>query len=278
METGCVNRILPFSSVDGPGNRTVVFLQGCNFNCSYCHNPETINYCNNCGICLESCPTGALDYSAGEVTWDKNLCQGCDKCLQVCPENSSPKAREMTVDEVLNIIAKTRPFISGITVSGGEACLQSGFVTELFKEVKKLGLTTFLDTNGSIMFKEEPDLLKVMDMVMIDMKAYSQQEHLNLTGADNSNVLENISYLGSLGKINEVRTVIVPNLIDNKNNIDRISSLIAATDPTINYKLIKYRPTGVRLNLIDSCQPADKMMYELKKLAQDNGCQQVVVV
>ncbi len=39
---GIVTRILPFSSVDGPGNRSVVFLQGCNFDCLFCHNPETI--------------------------------------------------------------------------------------------------------------------------------------------------------------------------------------------------------------------------------------------
>ena len=36
-----INRIIPFSSVDGPGNRTAIFLQGCNINCKYCHNPET---------------------------------------------------------------------------------------------------------------------------------------------------------------------------------------------------------------------------------------------
>ena len=39
-----INKILNFSSVDGPGNRLVVFTQGCNFNCLYCHNPETIDF------------------------------------------------------------------------------------------------------------------------------------------------------------------------------------------------------------------------------------------
>ncbi|WP_350342708.1 radical SAM protein [Proteinivorax tanatarense] len=37
-----INKIVDFSYVDGPGNRLVLFLQGCNFNCQYCHNPETI--------------------------------------------------------------------------------------------------------------------------------------------------------------------------------------------------------------------------------------------
>jgi len=39
-----INKIINFSCVDGPGNRLVVFFQGCNFNCLYCHNPETIEY------------------------------------------------------------------------------------------------------------------------------------------------------------------------------------------------------------------------------------------
>lgn len=48
-----VNRILEYSLVDGPGNRTVIFLQGCNIACHYCHNPETQKICLNCGVCIE---------------------------------------------------------------------------------------------------------------------------------------------------------------------------------------------------------------------------------
>ncbi|MCG8572187.1 MAG: 4Fe-4S cluster-binding domain-containing protein, partial [Spirochaetes bacterium] len=44
-KTGIVNKIIPFSHVDGPGNRFALFLQSCNFNCNYCHNPETIRLC-----------------------------------------------------------------------------------------------------------------------------------------------------------------------------------------------------------------------------------------
>ena len=57
-----VNRIIPFSSVDGPGNRTAVFLQGCNINCKYCHNPETRKLCVQCGTCVKQCPAGALSF------------------------------------------------------------------------------------------------------------------------------------------------------------------------------------------------------------------------
>jgi pyruvate formate lyase activating enzyme len=73
-----VNKIIPFSSVDGPGNRTSIFLQECNINCKYCHNPETRNLCINCMACVEKCPTGALLNVDGKVTFDYNKCVLCD--------------------------------------------------------------------------------------------------------------------------------------------------------------------------------------------------------
>ena len=59
-KTAPVNKIIPFSNVDGPSNRMAIFFQGCQFNCRFCHNPETINLCIHCGKCVETCPTNAL--------------------------------------------------------------------------------------------------------------------------------------------------------------------------------------------------------------------------
>ncbi|WP_257979896.1 4Fe-4S cluster-binding domain-containing protein, partial [Aeromonas salmonicida] len=58
--TATVSRWLPFSCVDGPGNRLVLFLQGCNFRCPGCHNPHTMGLCDHCGDCVATCPSGAL--------------------------------------------------------------------------------------------------------------------------------------------------------------------------------------------------------------------------
>lgn len=69
-----VNKIIPFSCIDGPGNRTSIFFQGCNLKCTYCHNPETINKCVNCGKCVTVCPVNALDMNDNKVVWnDKNV-------------------------------------------------------------------------------------------------------------------------------------------------------------------------------------------------------------
>lgn len=278
MIKGLVNRIIPFSSVDGPGNRTAIFLQGCNFNCLYCHNPETINVCNNCGECISACHYNALEFKSSKVIWHKKSCSSCDECIKICKRNSSPKSLSMTVEEVVNEIDKNKLFISGITVSGGECTLQNEFLTELFTEVKKMGLTCFVDTNGSVPLWEHKDLVDVMDMAMVDIKSYNNKEHKILTGMGNTTVIENVKYLAKLNKIYEIRTVIVPEVLDNYHNVNEVSKLIASLNPDIRYKLIKYRQIGVRPEKINSYTPSDKIMKELGEIAVNNGCKNIIVV
>lgn len=278
MSDALVNRILPFSSVDGPGNRTVIFLQGCNYNCLYCHNPETINKCTDCRLCLSACPVGALGSKDFKITWDPESCVRCDACLSACRSKSSPKGIYMTVEEVMKDIKKVRPFISGITVSGGECTLQKDFLVELFNTVHGSGLTAFADTNGSLDFSLEPELTAAMDMAMLDIKSYDEEEHIMLTGMSNTTVLNNAEYLAKINKLYEVRTVIVPELLNNHRNVMEISRLISRLDPSIRYKLIGFRPVGVIGEMKSTPVPSEAMMEELKTLAEKNGCREVVLV
>ncbi|MGE5633530.1 MAG: YjjW family glycine radical enzyme activase [Caulobacteraceae bacterium] len=278
MTEALINKILPFSSVDGPGNRTVIFFQGCNFNCLYCHNPETINRCNGCGECIKVCPAGALSKDSGKISWNSVACLNCDACFKECRFGSSPKTKVMSVDEVLNAVNRVRAFISGITVSGGECMLQKEFLLELFNEVHKLDLTAFVDSNGSLDFSKEEELVNVLDAVMLDIKSYDNEEHKMLTGAANGEVLKNAAYLAEKNKLYEVRTVIVPGILDNKQNVDRISQYIASLNPEVRYKLISYRPVGVRENMRHIPVPSVEMMEKLKNIAQTNGCKNVIIV
>ena len=278
MVKGLVNKILPFSSVDGPGNRTAIFLQGCNFNCLYCHNPETINVCSNCGLCIDNCPAKCLAMKDGAIYWDKAACKECDSCLRACKNCSSPKAKMMSVKEVPEAISAFKPFISGITISGGECMLQADFVIELCEEVKKLGLTSFIDSNGSVPFYGNDRLIKAIDMAMLDVKSYDKEEHKMLTGQENEIVFKNMEYLASIDKLYEIRTVIVPDILDNERNVDLISKRLAALKPHIRYKLIKYRPVGVRTHMIKSSVPTDEFMKRLSSIAKHNGCKEIVTV
>ncbi len=269
-----VNKIIPFSCVDGPGNRMVIFFQGCNFKCLYCHNPETINICLNCGKCVENCEVGALSIKNGKVIWDDEECINCDKCIKICENLSSPKTKDYSIEELVKKIEKDRFFIRGITVSGGECTLNSDFLIELFKEVKKMGLTCFVDTNGSTKLNDK--LIDLTDKFMLDIKSIDEEESIWLTGESNKLVLENLEKILSLNKMYEVRTVVAP-MLDSEKIVKEISNIIK---DKCRYKLIKYRQFGVRdegIEVFSRKSLDDEYMNKLKEISIKNGCLDTII-
>ena len=275
-----VNKIIPSSVVDGPGNRTAVFFQSCNFNCRYCHNPETINMCINCGQCVETCPAGALSIADGKVIWDENKCCACDTCIKTCPNCASPRIMYMSAAEIWDRIEPNLPFIRGITVSGGECTLQAELVRELFAIAKEHGLGTLLDSNGSYDFRSHPQLLEVSDGVMLDVKADNEERHRWLTGQSIDRVLENLEYLASIGKLEEVRTVCMPDQLNSAGTIETVAAILKPylADRDIRYKLIKYRHYGVRQQYRDFREPDQQYMEQLRQLAEDRGFSNIVII
>ncbi len=213
-----VSRWLPFSCVDGPGNRLVLFLQGCNFRCPGCHNPHTMGLCDHCGDCVPGCPGGALAMQEGRVSWQAELCTHCDRCLDVCPRHASPKTRQMSVAEVLALLRRYGPLLTGVTVSGGEATTQLPFVIALFTAIKAAPdlarLTCLLDSNGSLGETGWQRLLPVLDGAMIDLKGWREPVHLALTGRGRERVLASLQLLAQAGKLAEVRLLLVPGQSD----------------------------------------------------------------
>ena len=275
---GLINKIIPFSSVDGPGNRTAIFLQGCNFNCIYCHNPETIKVCSNCGLCINKCPTKALDIKDGVIVWDKKKCCNCDECIKVCKNNSTPKIQRYTADEVIDEILNYKPFIQGITVSGGECTLQDRFLIELFTKAKEKGLTCFIDSNGSKDFSKMKELLELCDGVMLDIKSFNNNNHKEYIKFDNSIVLKNLEYLASVNKLYEVRTVVVPEVFNNGETVREVSKIITRYDKDIRYKIIAFRNIGVRESFSDLKSPSDFFMQGLKEISEEIGCNNIIIV
>ncbi len=239
-----INRIIPFSNVDGPGNRMSFFFQGCPLDCAYCHNPETINECTHCQVCVSSCPSDALSLEAGKVVWSKHKCTDCDTCISVCPHKSSPKISMMSLEDCLNEVKAVAPFIRGITCSGGECMQHADFMLELFKEVKKLGLTCLIDSNGFYDFEDYPELMAVCDGVMLDVKAVNPEFHMQLVKQPNETIMKNLKWLLDHDLLQEVRTVLLPNHPhQNSNTVENVAKIL---NHRSYYKILKYRPYGVK--------------------------------
>lgn len=282
-----INRIIPFSSVDGPGNRTAIFFQACNIDCKYCHNPETRALCVNCGYCVRKCPAKALSYvkdvsiPTGErVVYDPSRCVSCDTCIHVCPHDSTPRVREMDPEEVMECVKKQIPFIRGISVSGGECMLRPDFLTELFSLAKAEGLTTLIDTNGTVSFRNLDELLAVTDGVMLDIKAFSEEEHRRITGESNRTVLLNAEYLGKLGKLYEVRCVIVPELYDAERSLKEMGEFLKPfyEKHPFRIKLIAFRNIGVRPEYRSFRTPTKEELVRLSGLLKSQGYQDIILI
>ncbi len=274
MNKGFVNNIIKNSSVDGPGNRLVVFFQGCNLDCAYCHNPETINKCINCGKCISWCESNALEMSGNKIDWKEELCTQCDMCIKKCPHNSSPKVKEYTSEQLMKIIKKYRFFIRGVTFSGGECTLHKDFLLELIPKIKGLSLDVYIDTNGYWDYENMKDLVEITDKFMLDIKSVDKKKHMEVMKKDNVKILKNLSILLKMGKIYEIRSVIIPNVLNNEDTVRKTLDVIKGKN--IRYKLIKYRNFGVR----ESCNyqsPSDKEMRYLKWICEEEGVEVVRV-
>ena len=245
-----VSKILTYSIVDGPGNRLVIFLQGCNFVCAGCHNPHTIGDCNHCGDCIPACHVDALSLVDGRIAFDPLACDHCDACLEICPISANPMVREYTGAEILELAREHRPFLTGVTVSGGEPTKQLDFVIELFRAIKSdkelAELSCFIDSNGHLDASGWEKVLPVTDGVMLDIKSFDSSTHQALTGMQNVKSLESARFLHAAGKLYELRFLLIPGKTDSDAELDGLIGFVKELGDDTRVKLSAFQHHGVK--------------------------------
>ena len=259
----------------------MVFTQGCNLDCAACHNPYTINPCIDCGDCVVACPSGALSLDgAGKVVWDAGVCAGGDSCIDVCEYDSTPKARTLAVADLVERIRPAAPFLSGITVSGGEATQQPAFVRDLFAAVRTAfpNLTRFVDSNGDTDAATWDLLDPVMDAAMLDLKCLDDVIHRRITGASNARVLDSIRLLTSRHKLYEVRLLLLAGVNDADDLLGETGRWLASVDPGMRVKVIGYRAHGVRPTPVPLREPTAEQRAHYADVLRGQGSFELVVV
>ena len=121
--------------------------------------------------------------------------------------------------------------------------------------------------------------MAVTDAVMLDVKAWNKSWHEKLTGISNDNVLRNLKWLQENNKLYEVRTVCMPNM--HEDNLSTALGVVSNLDPNIRYKLIKYRPFGVReegLQKLGNTITTDEEIQLLKVACEEHGAKNIIIV
>jgi len=247
-----VNKIILPSLVDGPGSRAAIFLQGCNLNCLYCHNPETQNLCSHCGECVTTCQTGALLFNEGRVIFDEKRCIDCQNCIKACKINSSPKIRHYTTVGLLEAILPYQGFIEGVTFSGGECTQQHEFLIAFGKLLhQRTNLTMLLDTNGLVDSAIMAELIAHSDGLMIDLKAFNPHNHQRLTKALNASIIDNIRLVAAADKLAELRLTLIEGFNDDQAELRQYFDFAASLPGQFRLKLIPFSPFGVKGEFAD---------------------------
>jgi pyruvate formate lyase activating enzyme len=132
----------------------------------------------------------------------------------------------------------------GITVSGGEPLLQAGFVLDLFKRAKAIGLDTALDTTGSVWNPLVEELLCFTDLVLLDLKEMDAQKHRTLTGCHNSAVLRFARELEARGIETWARHVLVPGVTDSAEGLLDMGRFVAPMPNVTRVELLPFHKMG----------------------------------
>lgn len=201
---GKIHSIETFGTVDGPGIRFVIFMQGCTLKCKYCHNRDTWNVNAGKSVSKEelikeiSKYKSYIDTSGGGVT----------------VSGGEPLLQTEFITELFKEL-KNLGYHTAIDTSGALP------ISESIKE-----------------------LLKYTDLVLLDIKHINPEKCVELTGYTNKNTLEFAKYLSNINIPVWIRQVLVPGYTDDKFDLIDLKKFIATLSNVEKVELLPYHNLG----------------------------------
>lgn len=253
--TGRIFDIQRFSTHDGSGIRTLVFLKGCPLRCRWCCNPES------------------QSYEIQQMTLGGN---------------TKTVGRDVTVEEVLKEVLRDRLYYrrsgGGVTLSGGESLTQPDFAVALLTACQENGVHTAIETTGFASPEVIERYLPVLDCVLMDIKHINSEKHQEFTTRPNDRILQNARLIAEKAKRLIIRVPVIPTFNDTEAEIGEIAAF-AASLPNVNeihllpYHRMgtdKYTGLGREYTMAHITPPTAEHMELLKQKAESYGLKALI--
>jgi len=210
--------------------------------------------CDVCGICVENCPSGALEVVG----------------------------KELTVEEVLPLILKDRMFYEnsggGLTLSGGEPTLQPDFAISLLMACKENGIHTAVETSGYCSENILKEMMKHTDLFLYDLKHINGEKHRKFCGVDNKRVLSNLEFLLLNGANVHIRIPLIPGFNLEEDEIEEIVHYIKSLSRKLPVYLLpfhrlgasKAEKIGVKYHYSKVSPPSRETLLSIKRIFEKN--------
>lgn len=238
---GRIHSLESFGTVDGPGVRFVVFVQGCPMRCAYCHNPDTWEM--NAGTLME--PEEILDQYERNISFYKGgglTVTGGEPLMQM--------------DFMIDLFTKAK-------AKNIHTCIDTSGIA-------------FNPDNTALMEKMDK-LMSLTDLVMLDIKHINPEKHKELTSQPNTNILKFAEYLNEKHVDMWIRHVVVPGITDDNKYLFELGYFIGqfsnlkALDalPYHTMGKAKYEKLGMKYKL-EGVEAMNKdVLIEKKKVILD---------
>lgn len=245
-----------YSTHDGPGIRTVVFLKGCSLGCSWCQNPESRSRTEDVlfdeRLCLAGCDL--CQQAAGGIISrvDEKLIIAREKLTDTdvgmlsdcCPTQALTVCGErQTADAIMSKVLRDKPFYDrsggGITLSGGEPFMQPEMARTLLQRSKEAGVNTAVESCLHVPWKYIEPSLPHLDLLLADLKHVDQQRFHQWTDGNAGRVLDNFRKLAARGVEMTIRVPLIPDFNADEQSIRAISDFAA---DEIGAKAIHFLP------------------------------------
>ncbi len=240
MVKGNIHSIESFGSVDGPGVRFLIFMQGCPLRCRYCHNPDTWAFGKGQEMYVDELLDKAERYKAYWGDRGGITVSGGEPLMQI--------------DFLIELFTEAHK-------RGINTCIDTS--AQPFRW-------------GGEWFAKFEKLMSVTDTVLLDIKHIRPDEHKSLTGHDNANILDCARYLSEIGKTVWIRHVLVPGITDNDECLTELAAFLSGLDnieridvlPYHSLGTFKYEKLGIDYSLKETSAPSKERIENAERILE----------